>query len=115
MDRVDLLHWREVTLFTRVHQNLIAAGAGSIQIGAIAQSWTSEEPDRTFLGTEFMQASFTSTLGAPGLLSNALVMRGGLATAACMTAMARIIARGSRAAAGVLAAQITVEFSVKDA
>ena len=112
-DRVDLLHWREVNLTVHVHQ-LAIPGDGSIIIGAIAQSWTSAEPETTFLGTEFMLDPITVNTSSPTLITGFLSMNGGFPSG-CMSAMARLIARGIGEGDASMSAVISVEFAVKDA
>jgi len=109
-DRIELLHWREVNLTVQVHQHAVAGG-GSITIIAIAQSWTSAEPETTFLGSEFQAGAITSSTVSPTLITFSLAMGG----TNCMTALARVIARGVGAGAASLRAVVTVEFAVKDA
>ena len=109
-DHVDLVPWREVTVRTRVHSNAVAASAGNIQIMAVPQSWAPDDPGLTFLETTLAAAAtIDSTVPVPSLFNTAL------ATAAAhgFADGLRILARGSRSAAGTIRAELSIELEVK--
>jgi hypothetical protein len=113
-DRIDLVHWREVTMMVRVSEHTLNNGAGSITLSVLMQSWTAEDPSVVFLGTLAQPADIvinSSSPLAPYYATISLPMTGDID---CMTAMARIIARGSRSNAGALTATFSIEFSAKD-
>jgi hypothetical protein len=109
-DSVDLLRWREVTVRTRVHSNLIGSGAGSIKIIAVPHSWSDEDPTVSFLESSLTTtATIDSAVSAPSLLSAALTT---LALHGFADAI-QIFARGSRSAPGAIRADLSIELQVK--
>lgn len=111
IDRVDTLHWRQLTVVTRVHQHSLASGAGTITIQLIPQSWTREEPGLAFLGDVISQTLIDASTPNPAFLSQGVPTYG----AVCLAAMTRVVAVGARTAPGLMTAALSLEFSVKDA
>lgn len=113
-DRVELLHWRELTLKVRVHSHTLT-GSNTIAIKVWGMSWTPEEP-----GFQFPVASTTNvvTLSSstpnPGMLSLSIPTLGAFGSGA-IPGMARFTALGSRASAGSMQAALTLELSTKEA
>jgi hypothetical protein len=112
IERVDLLHWRQVVLIVRLHQVLIAPLAGSISIIAVGQSWTTEEPDTLFQedishGGGGWLPPINENTPSGALLS--------LPLRVAMPPMAGLLAYGSRINPGALSIVASAEFSVKDA
>ena|SRR5258706_4662653 len=111
-DRVEVIHWRELTVRVQVFDHSLISNAGTITVMVIPMSWTEEEPNQPFLssisaGDVIIQ---NNTL-TPAFLTKNLTTNG----ADCMTAMARVVARGIRSAGGAMNATISVDFSAKDA
>jgi hypothetical protein len=113
-DRVELLHWRELTLKVRLHNHTLT-GTNTVAIRVWPQSWTPEDP-----GVAFLTAGgvVSTTLGAatpsPGLLTLTIPTVGALASGA-IGAMARFTALATRTGAGTMQAALTLELSSKDA
>lgn len=108
-DRVDITRWRSVTLLVAISDQ--STSAGSISILAIPQSWTEEDPGVSFLSTSTFGVVIDGTTPAPAYLNSSLMMLGN----GCMSAMARIVARGTKTGAGALSASVSVELAVTDA
>jgi microcystin-dependent protein len=111
-DRVELLHWRELSLKVRVHSHTLS-GSNTIAISVFPQSHTPEDPSVQWLsqGTSTFVTLSAST-PSPALLTLAVPTASGVQPIA---AMARVIATGSRAGAGTMQVSLTVEFSAKAA
>jgi hypothetical protein len=110
-DRVELLHWREVTAQIRVSTHSLSSGAGTIAIRAAAQSWTEEDPTLAFFDdSNAWSVTITSATPSPAYLTFTIPTSG----TACLGHMARFTARGNRTAAGALSAQLSLELSLKD-
>jgi hypothetical protein len=112
-DRVQLLHWRELTLTVNVHSHTLT-GTNTINIFVYPQSWTEEDPAKLFLAPI---AGPTLTLTAfspsPGLLTVPIQTLG---QQPAIAAMARITAGGVRAASGgTMQATLSLRFSTKEA
>lgn len=109
-DRIELLHWRELTLTVRVHSHTLT-GSNQIFIAVYPQSWTSEDPGIQWItaGTSTSIAIVAST-PSPGLLTLVVPT---LTGSQPIAAMARITALASRAGAGTMSAVLTLGFSAK--
>lgn len=112
-DRVDLLHWRELDLTLRVHSHTLT-GSNQIFINVVPQSVTLEDPDVSWLGvsgTWFVIASSTPSpsFSIAGLRTTGFDQDGPIA------ALARITATGLRNNSGAMQANLSLEFSTKDA
>lgn len=111
-DRVDTLHWREVTLRVRVHQHTLATASGTIIIGVLPQSWTSEEPNMAFLGPPVRESLIDSGTPSPAFMVGDVPTFGDRAV---LGPLARIVAVGQRTQVGALRAILSLDFVVKDA
>jgi hypothetical protein len=106
-DRVDLRAWPGVTMLARVHSHTLGNGAGTIVIFALPIGHTFEDPGVNFVGSLVppSQAVINSTTPSPGYLTSAALSIG---------PQARIVARGTRAAAGSMQATVSVDLAVAD-
>jgi hypothetical protein len=109
-DRVELLHWRELTLKVRVHSHTMT-GSNNVAIAVYPQSWTWEDPGIQWLtsGTSTFAVIDAST-PSPGLVNLVVPTLSG---AQPIAAMARLTAFAQRAGAGTMRATITLQFSTK--
>ena len=114
-DRVELLHWRELTLQIQVHSHTLAASSNTIAIRAWPQSWTTEDPGLTFL-TSAVPTSVTisSTTASPALLTLTIPTLGGYGTGA-IGEIARFTAFATRNGTGTMQAAIQLRLSEKNA
>ena len=109
-DRLQLLHWRELTLTIRVHGYTLTSGNG-IGIFFYPQSFTDEEPAVPFLGPKRLAALIDPLTPNPGFLTVTIPTLGADAVAD----MTRIVVSGSRTVAGTIAATLSMAFASKDA
>jgi len=110
-DRIDLLHWRGISLVLKVYSHTLTSGTGTIRFDVMPQSWTSDDPGMTFLASASAQSiTIGSTTKNPDYLLADVNMSG----PGCMSAMAQIVATCNRISVGSLTAQISVDFSVRD-
>jgi hypothetical protein len=106
-DRVDLLYWRELTVLLRVHSHSLASGAGTIALVMRPQSWTPEDPGQPFLAAASTLLTISSGTASPALLTCSV-------STLLVPAMVQIAVVGTRSNAGLLNANLSVEFSSKD-
>ena len=106
-DRIEVLHWREITLLVRVHSHSLASGAGTIRVGTLGQSVSLDDANAEFIDP----SSFNFVLLDSSTPSTAFIS----APQTNIYPMFRLVAEGSRTGAGALNATVSVEFSCKDA
>lgn len=111
-DRIDLAQWQELTMLVRIHAHSLGSGAGRITVLALPQSVTSEEPGLMFVSSTAAgpAVAIDATTASPGFKTGFLRTTG----QNCVGKTVRIIARGSRTAAGAMDATISVELSAKN-
>jgi hypothetical protein len=112
-DRVELVHWQELTLLVKVHaHSLAASSAGTISIQALPCSWTDDDPG----------ASFVCSAGSgPPVVIDANTLSPDFKSGFMRTTgpnsvgeMVRIVALGQRVQGGAFNATVSVELSAKD-
>jgi hypothetical protein len=109
-DRVELLHWRELTLTVRVHSHTMSF-SNFVQINVYPQSWTAEDPGAQFINVSATSVQITSSTPSPGVLVLTIPTLGLNA----IGAMARITAFGSKGATQPMQVSMSMEFSAKNA
>ena len=115
-DRVDIVQWREVTMMVMVHNHSLANGAGTINIWATPESRSAEDPGLTFLYTSVTPGTLIDgSKPSPTYLTKALAgFNAGFGGVINFGDMLRVMATGSRVAAGAITATISVNISGKD-
>ena len=104
-DYVDLIHWQNIVLLLRVHSHSVAVGAGSVTISIRGQSVSRQDPVVYFLDTT---TSYPSTSIDSNTTSPAFV---GMTIPA--VPMMQVFATGTRLSTGSIAAEISIDVSVK--
>jgi hypothetical protein len=112
VDKVELVHWQELTMLVRMHSNSIASGAGTISVAAQPRSFSDDDPGVTFA---------CSAGAGPALILGSTIANGESRTGFmrtmgpnCVGDMVRIVALGNRLNTGTLNATISVDLSAKD-
>ena len=111
-DKVELVHWQELSMMVKVHSHSISSGSGTISVVAQPRSWSEDDPSVAFICragpglpvilnrdtlTSDVQTGFMRTMGPN-----------------CVGSMVRIVALGNRTSTGALNATISVDLSAKD-
>jgi len=110
-DRIQLIPWRELELKVRVHSHNLT-GSNTITVNVYPQSWTDEEPGIQFVSsTVTASAQITASTLSPGELDVTIPTLASNAVAG----MIRITAAGTRAGAGTMQAQLSIEVTGKAA
>lgn len=108
-DQIDVVQWSELTMLVRVHSHTLGSGAGSIGISAYKQSVSLDDPGLTFLDSNPQGVSFFNGTPVPAYFVLNLSALWGASPP-----MVRIVASGLRTGAGILAATVSLDLSVKD-
>lgn len=111
-DRVELVHWQELSMMVRVHQHSLSGGTGWISIAAVPCSVTEDDPGTTLVAPANSGPAvlLDSTTGSPDMKTRFMRTMG----PNCVGDMVRIVASAQRLLAGSLTATVSVEISAKD-
>ena len=105
-DRVDLLHWNEVTFQLRVHTHTLGGHGNSILIGAYPMTVSEDDPGVEFLDVFQTIINLTSSTPIPAFFN--------VANLPSSPPLMRIVAMATRADSGTIGATISMDISVKD-
>lgn len=110
-DEVNLPLNLEMSLGVRVHNHTLTSSAGTISIMAVPQLWTPEDPGLALVSTVpagppvVINGNTPSSTYCPRFLRTV--------GSNCVGPMTRVVARGSRTAAGALSATVSVDITAK--
>jgi hypothetical protein len=109
-DKVQLVHWQELTMLVKVHS--VVTSGGTISIRALPCSYSPDDPGVTFVAS----AGAGPAVILDANVSSPNVKTGFLRTMGpnCVGDMIRIVALGNKTSANALNATISVELSAKD-
>lgn len=112
-DRVDVLHWREITLALRVHTHTLGGQPNPILINIYAQSVSDQDP-----GLEFLDKNFQTVLQLDNTTPIPCLMEANLGDGQWYPSygppMVRITAQSTQTASGTISATISADIAVKD-
>lgn len=106
-DRVLAVHWRIQIMLIQVYTHSLAGGAGTIKMGLYPQAVSPDDPGITFIDPDSLQTlTMNSSTPSPAFLRFVFPPP--------TTPLIRIVAIGTRVAAGQLNATVSAAMSVKD-
>ena len=106
---IDVSEWREITLMVRTHATTFSGAIGNIQVYALLEGRTNEDPGILFVTTTALgTVTIDSTTVAPAYSVNGIPSNAG--------SMIKIAAKGTRTAAGTsIKADVSIDLSLKSA
>jgi hypothetical protein len=111
-DRVELVHWREITMMFRVHSHTLGGTPNTIQLGVYAQTHSGDDPGLLFIDPESITTVSLNQNTPTGALLELPFQDWN--NAPYHAPMLRVVAQATKTATGQLSAVITADISVKD-